>query len=113
MKQKVKINNVMLLTMFVFILISCKNNSLKKEISLSANNKLWQVDRPKENLRGVFTYYKFGKNGEWLVYRRNKNSKVFERPNMGDIELIETWKLINDSTINVGGLNYKILILND
>ena len=97
----------------VFMVFSCANNLPTGNAALSAGNKLWQLERLEEKPSGVFTYYRFEPNGTWLVYRRSKSSKVYERPDMGDIELIESWKMIDASTINIGGKDYKIISLND
>jgi hypothetical protein len=94
----------------VFMGFSCANTPPTGNTALSAGNKLWRLE---EKRSGVFTYYRFEPNGRWLVYRRSKSSKMYERVDMGDIQLIESWKIVDDSAINIGGKDYKIISLND
>ena len=111
-KQKLSAGNKCgcFLFFIVLIIVAC-NNRLNKQKLLYSDSKLWLIENTK-NVRDS-TFYSFGKNGKWLVYKRRKGSKDFEKANFGDIQLIESWKFVNDSVINVGGMDYKIITLND
>jgi hypothetical protein len=103
-------------TVFIVLVLmgfSCANKQPSGNAALSAGNKLWQLERLEDKRSGIFTYYRFEPNGRWLVYRRSKSSKMYERVDMGDIQLIESWKIVDDSVINIGGKDYKIISLND
>ena len=98
--------------MFVVSVLSCQNKHLNRVLILSSGNKLWQLDEPKKNLHGSFTYYRFEENGKWVIYIKNREDKL-HRNEIDDIVLMESWKLIGDSVINVGGYNYQLKKLND
>lgn len=112
-KQRViKSNKYSCLSIFFALLTFACNNQRNKEKLLYSDGKLWQVEAGTKNGRDS-TFYSFSKDGKWLVYKRHKGSKTFEKASFGDIQLIESWKFVNDSIINVGGMKYKIITLND
>ncbi len=58
-------------------------------------------------------YYYFDRQGRWYVYVRAYKTSVLTKYDGGDIMLIEKWSLMNDTTINIGGVEYSIRECND
>ena len=58
-------------------------------------------------------YYYFDNQGRWYVYVRAYKASVLTKYDGGDIMLNEKWSLINDTTINIGGMEYCIRECND
>ena|GEM_PF-3613848 len=58
-------------------------------------------------------YWYFNKQNKFDIYIKYKNRNIIEKPDAGDIELIETWSMVSPTKVSIGGKVYKIRLLND
>ena len=85
-------------------MLSCKKNSIEMTIA-GGNHRYWLKKSHAEKSQ---VYYYFDRQGRWYVYERAYKASVLTKYDGGDIMLIEKWSLINDTTINIGGMEYCI-----
>ena len=90
-------------------MLSCKKNSIEMTIA-GRNHRYWLKKSHAEKSQ---VYYYFDRQGRWYVYERAYKANVLTKYDGGDIMLIEKWSLINDTTINIGGVEYSIRECND
>ena len=90
-------------------MLSCKKNSIEMTIA-GRNHRYWLK---KSHITKCQVYYYFDRQGRWYVYERAYKARVLTKYDGGDIMLIEKWSLINDTTINIGGMEYGIRECND
>ncbi|WP_044077551.1 hypothetical protein [Prevotella sp. oral taxon 317] len=90
-------------------MLSCKKNSIEMTIA-GRNHRYWLKKSHAEKSQ---VYYYFDRQGRWYVYERAYKANVLTKYDGGDIMLIEKWSLINDTTINIGGMEYCIRECND
>ena len=85
-------------------LLSCKKNYTEMIIA-GRGHRYWLMKS--QDTKSQFYYY-FDRQGRWYVYVRAYKTSVLTKYDGGDIMLIEKWSLINDTTINIGGMEYCI-----
>ena len=90
-------------------LLSCKKNYTEMIIA-GRSHRYWLMKS--QDTKSQFYYY-FDRQGRWYVYVRAYKTSVLTKYDGGDIMLIEKWSLINDTTINIGGMEYCIRECND
>ena len=90
-------------------MLSCKKNSI--EMTIAGRNHRYRLKKSHAEKSQV--YYYFDRQGRWYVYERAYKANVLTKYDGGDIMLIEKWSLINDTTINIGGMEYCIRECND
>lgn len=94
----------------ILLFISCGKDR-EKEISALLTNedyKFWDIIQRDEKIYvdPYFSYY-FNNQGEWIVFKYdNEGHRV--KYNGGDISLVQSWKYISESSIIIGGMEYKI-----
>ena len=102
---------VFLLLMLVFFL-SCNREKRTANLITGGEYKYWLVSKDANTNWNPERFYYFDKNGKWLVFTKYIDGS-FEKYDGGDIILNETWNLINDSIINIGGKAYSIEVINE
>lgn len=90
-------------------MLSCKKNYIEMTIA-GENHRYWLK---KSHITKSQVYYYFDRQGKWYVYERAYKARVLTKYDGGDIMLIEKWSLMNDTTINIGGVEYSIRECND
>ena len=90
-------------------MLSCKKNNIEMTIA-DRNHRYWLKKSHAEKSQ---VYYYFDRQGRWYVYVRAYQASVLTKYDGGDIMLIEKWSLMNDTTINIGGVEYSIRECND
>ena len=93
----------------VLSMLSCKKNYIEMTIA-GKDHRYWLK---KSNITKSQVYYYFDRQGRWYIYDRAYKASVLTKYDGGDIMLIEKWSLINDTTINIGGMEYCIRECND
>ena len=93
----------------VLSMLSCKKNNIEMTIA-GRNHRYWLKKSHAEKSQ---VYYYFDRQGRWYVYVRAYQASVLTKYDGGDIMLNEKWSLINDTTINIGGMEYGIRECND
>ena len=93
----------------VLSMLFCKKNYIEMTIA-GRNHRYWLK---KSHVTKSQVYYYFDRQGRWYVYERAYKASVLTKYDGGDIMLIEKWSLINDTTINIGGMEYCIRECND
>lgn len=93
----------------VLSMLSCKKNYI--EMTIAGRNHRYWLKKSQDTKSQV--YYYFDRQGRWYVYERAYKASVLTKYDGGDIMLIEKWSLINDTTINIGGMEYCIRECND
>ena len=105
-----KRNNEIYNSFFVALsLLSCKKNYTEMIIA-GRSHRYWLMKS--QDTKSQFYYY-FDRQGRWYVYVRAYKTSVLTKYDGGDIMLIEKWSLMNDTTINIGGVEYSIRECND
>lgn len=90
-------------------MLSCKKNYIEMTIA-GRNHRYWLK---KSHTTKSQAYYYFDRQGRWYIYDRAYKASVLTKYEGGDIMLIEKWSLTNDTTINIGGMEYCIRECND
>jgi hypothetical protein len=97
-----------LLVLLVIALPSCNQKKPTESLITNGYYKYWLVVRDTSEKSKAQNLYYFDKNGKWLVFQRGFSKKIFSKLDRGDVYFIETWKLINESTVEIGTRPYHI-----
>jgi len=118
MKRKIKRRNSIVCCFFIIAAISCASCrdeiQSKRKLIADSNYRLWKEDQNfmREKSSASFYWY-FNKQNKFDIYIKYKNRNIIEKPDAGDIELIETWSMVSPTKVSIGGKVYKIRLLND
>lgn len=106
----------MKITFFALVLLilnACNQKRTTESLITNDNYRYWSVSKDTTEKSKAENYYYFDKNGKWLVFQKRFNKSNFDKLDRGDIYFIETWRLINDSTIEIGTRLYHIVKITD
>jgi len=99
---------IALLVLLIVALNSCNQKKTTESLITNGYYKYWLVVRDTSEKSKAQNFYYFDKNGKWLVFQRGFSKKTFNKLDRGDVYFIETWKLINDSSVDIGTRSYHI-----
>ena len=99
---------ITLLVLATVTLNACTHKQTTESLITNDNYKYWLVVRDTNEKSKAENFYYFDKNGKWLVFQRGSTKTNFRKLDRGDVYFIETWKLIDDSTIDIGTRPYRI-----
>ena len=94
------------------IFISCNKKESISDLIVNQNYQYWLVVKNADEKSKAECFSYFDKNGKWLVFERSYSSRKFSKLDRGDVYFIETWKLINDSIIDIGTTPFYIKKIN-
>ena len=97
-----------LVILLVTLLASCAEKKDTFDLITNGNYKYWLVVKNPSEKSKAQNFYYFDKNGKWLVFQRGYSKKNFYKLDRGDVYFIETWKLLDDSTVDIGTRPYHI-----
>jgi hypothetical protein len=100
-------SRILILTVLIFLTASCKTS--KKKLLAGKGHKFWNIS----NLPGYS--YEFRSDGVCKYYTWKKREGKIERsPFYFDDYLVhESWKLMNDSLLQIQEFTYNFKIIND
>lgn len=94
--------------------VSCDTKHSKKKLIAGSDYKLWLETPDSSKHRGLTKrYWYFDNKGKTEPYVKYYRDSVFSKPNLGDIVLINTWSLKDDSHVIIHGKTYVIDSLSD
>ena len=105
--------HITLLGLIIAFGLGCAVSSNDKELIAGSDYKLWQRVDPQSEERGTRTYYFFDAKGNYKLFKKYKNQDKIVPYEMGDVLLIEEWKTLGRDSVSIGGMDYKIELLND
>jgi len=97
----------------ILSLIACNQKKTIESLITDGNYKYWLAERDTTEKSKAEKIYYFDKNGKWLVFQRGYVKAKFNKLDRGDVYFIETWKLINDTTVDIGTKPYYIEKITD
>ena len=101
----------LVVTLLIFCCMSSCGNKQNLEKFITNNNyKYWLVVKD-TMMKKAKTIYYFDNKGVWNIYTMLVDGNI-EKFNASDIVLSSKWELLNDSSVEIGGRNYKIGKLN-
>ena len=89
---------------------SCKSKQNLENLITNNDYKYWLVVKDAEMKKAKTIYY-FDNKGKWEIYTMLVDGKI-EKFNANDIVISNKWALLNDSSVEIGGRNYRIKKLN-
>ena len=100
---------------FSFLLIcvmSCSKGDDKVSLIAGTSCQYWYHvnSDPMDNTK---YFYYFDRDGKCVILEERYADKKCYLYDVDDVEYIPTWSLVNDSVINLGGLNRNLTIVND
>ena len=101
------------ISLFIVLLFSCCSKGYDRvELIAGDSCQYWYRAHFDPNVKTKFYIYFDRKGKKYTIEERYADKKCYLHDG-GDVVVIPTWSLVNDSVIEMGGLNRKLTIVND
>ena len=101
------------ISLFIVLLFSsCSKGYDRVELIAGDSCQYWYRAHFDPNVKTKFYIYFDRKGKKYTLEERYADKKCYLHDG-GDVVVIPTWSLVNDSVIEMGGLNRKLTIVND
>lgn len=97
---------LLIIILLTYLFSSCTKQKNSEDLITNGEYKYWLVEDSNSKRKSQRFYY-FDKEGRWKVFYKYVTGEFAEYDG-GDIVLMETWELISDSAVNIGGKIYNI-----
>ena len=105
--------SIFVIIIICFCFISCNHIKKKEELLAGKEYKYWAIV-PNNRVDSVYNqiiYY--DREGKTLIYSYNIIKDTFYMPKFYDVLYAPYWYLIDDKTLNEGGVHYRIIKLTE
>ena len=101
------------ISLFIVLLFSCCSKGYDRvELIAGDSCQYWYYANSDPDIKTKFYIYFDRKGKKYTIEERYADKKCYLHDG-GDVVVIPTWSLVNDSVIEMGGLNRKLTIVND
>ena len=101
------------ISLFIVLLFSCCSKGYDRvELIAGDSCQYWYYANSDPDIKTKFYIYFDRKGKNYTLEERYADKKCYLHDG-GDVVVIPTWSLVNDSVIEMGGLNRKLTIVND
>ena len=101
------------ISLFIVVLFSCCSKGYDRvELIAGDSCQYWYRAHFDPNVKTKFYIYFDRKGKKYTLEERYADKKCYLHDG-GDVVVIPTWSLVNDSVIKLGGFNRKLTIVND
>ena len=101
------------ISLFIVLLFSCCSKGYDRvELIAGDSCQYWYYANSDPDIKTKFYIYFDRKGKKYTLEERYADKKCYLYE-IDDVEVIPTWSLVNDSVIEMGGLNRKLTIVND
>ena len=101
------------ISLFIVLLFSCCSKGYDRVKLIAGDScQYWYRAHFDPNVKTKFYIYFDRKGKKYTIEERYADKKCYLHDG-GDVVVIPTWSLVNDSVIEMGGLNRKLTIVND
>ena len=101
------------ISLFIVLLFSCCSKGYDRVKLIAGDScQYWYRAHFDPNVKTKFYIY-FDRKGKCVILEERYADKKCYLYEIDDVEVIPTWSLVNDSVIEMGGLNRKLTIVND
>ena len=103
---------IVYISLFLLGVMSCSKGYDRVELIAGDSCQYWYRAHFDPNVKTKFYIYFDRKGKKYTLEERYADKKCYLHDG-GDVVVIPTWSLVNDSVIKMGGLNRKLTIVND
>ena len=101
------------ISLFIVLLFSCCSKGYDRVKLIAGDScQYWYYANSDPDIKTKFYIYFDRKGKNYTLEERYADKKCYLHDG-GDVVVIPTWSLVNDSVIEMGGLNRKLTIVND
>ena len=101
------------ISLFIVLLFSCCSKGYDRvELIAGDSCQYWYYANSDPDIKTKFYIYFDRKGEKYTLEERYANKKCYLHDG-GDVVVIPTWSLVNDSVIELGGLNRHLTVVND
>ena len=103
---------IVYISLFLLCVMSCSKGYDRVELIAGDSCQYWYRAHFDPNVKTKFYIYFDRKGKKYTLEERYADKKCYLHDG-GDVVVIPTWSLVNDSVIKLGGFNRKLTIVND
>ena len=103
---------IVYISLLLLCVMSCSKGYDRVELIAGDSCQYWYRAHFDPNVKTKFYIYFDRKGKKYTLEERYADKKCYLYE-IDDVEVIPTWSLVNDSVIEMGGLNRKLTIVND
>jgi len=103
---------IVYISLFLLGVMSCSKGYDRVKLIAGDSCQYWYYAHFDPDVKTKFYFY-FDRKGKLYSIEERYADKKFYLHEIDDVETIPTWSLVNDSVIEMGGLNWKLNIVND
>ena len=100
------------ISLFLLCVMSCSKGYDRVKLIAGDSCQYWYYANSDPDIKTKFYIYFDRKGKNYTLEERYADKKCYLHDG-GDVEIIPTWSLVNDSVIKLGGFNRKLTIVND
>ena len=103
---------IVYISLLLLCVMSCSKGYDRVDLIAGDSCQYWYRAHFDPNVKTKFYIYFDRKGKKYTLEERYADKKCYLHDG-GDVVVIPTWSLVNDSVIKMGGLNRKLTIVND
>ena len=103
---------IVYISLFLLGVMSCSKGYDRVELIAGDSCQYWYHANSDPYIKTKYFWF-FDRKGKRVILEERYADKKCYLYDGGDVEYIPTWSLVNDSVIEMGGLNRKLTIVND
>ena len=103
---------IVYISLFLLGVMSCSKGYDRVELIAGDSCQYWYHANSDPYIKTKYFWF-FDRKGKRVILEERYADKKCYLYDGGDVEYIPTWSLVNDSVIELGGLNRKLTIVND
>jgi len=100
------------ISFFLLCIMSCSKRYDRLKLIAGDSCQYWYHVNTDSLSKTKFFYF-FDREGKFVILEQRQADKKCYLYDGDDVVYIPTWHLVNDSVINIGGLNRDLTIVND
>lgn len=104
---------VVYLSLFLLCVMSCSKGYDRVKLIAGDSCQYWYFANFDPDVKTKFYVYFDRKGKLYSIEERYADKKFYLLHDWDDVVTIPTWSLVNDSVIEMGGLNRKLTVVND
>jgi len=101
------------ISLFIVVLFSCCSKGYDRVKLIAGDScQYWYYANSDPYVKTKYFWF-FDRKGKCVTLEERYADKKCYLHDGGDVEIIPTWSLVNDSVIELGGLNRHLTVVND
>ena len=103
---------IVYISLFLLCVMSCSKGYDRVDLIAGDSCQYWYYANSDPYVKTKYFWF-FDRKGKCVTLEERYADKKCYLHDGGDVEISPTWSLVNDSVIELGGLNRKLTIVND